>query len=100
MQLPAWQVLVATLGCYLGMSALTFAVYAIDKAAARRHAWRVPESTLHLLALLGGWPGAVLAQQALRHKTRKQPFRRIFWATVVGNCIGVVGIAWLATVTG
>lgn len=71
---------------YLLMSAVTFLVYALDKRAARRGAWRVRESTLHSLALLGGWPGAIAAQQLLRHKTRARPFRRLFWATVVLNC--------------
>ncbi|MEL7668339.1 MAG: DUF1294 domain-containing protein [Actinomycetota bacterium] len=75
---------------YLAFSIVTFAVYAWDKSAARRGARRVPESTLHVLALLGGWPGALVAQQALRHKTRKQPFRTIFWLTVLVNCIVLV----------
>lgn len=72
---------------YLTLSVISFAVYALDKAASQRGASRTPESTLHLLALAGGWPGALYAQQALRHKTIKQPFRRIFWGTVAGNCL-------------
>ena len=63
------------------LSVVTFAVYGFDKAAARRNGRRVPERTLHLLAVLGGWPGAYLAQRVFRHKTVKQPFRRIFWLT-------------------
>jgi uncharacterized membrane protein YsdA (DUF1294 family)/cold shock CspA family protein len=51
---------------YLGMSAITFLAYALDKSAAQRQAQRTPESTLHVLSLLGGWPGALLAQQYLR----------------------------------
>jgi uncharacterized membrane protein YsdA (DUF1294 family) len=70
---------------YLVMSLICFASYALDKSAARRGDRRTPESTLLILGLLGGWPGAVLAQQWLRHKTVKQPFRSLFWCTVAAN---------------
>lgn len=70
---------------YLIFSAVTFSVYAFDKSAARRGAWRTSENTLHLLSLVGGWPGALVAQRRLRHKSRKQPFRFIFLTTVVLN---------------
>ena len=70
---------------YLAASTLTLVVYAIDKSAARKGAWRTSENTLHTLAILGGWPGAMLAQQLLRHKTAKASFRAVFWATVVLN---------------
>ncbi|WP_455383781.1 DUF1294 domain-containing protein [Acidihalobacter prosperus] len=70
---------------YLGASLATFVAYALDKSAARRGAWRTAESTLHLLSLAGGWPGALIAQSSLRHKSRKQPFRSVFWLTVVVN---------------
>ncbi|MOA42630.1 hypothetical protein D3C78_1646950 [compost metagenome] len=53
--------------------------------AALRNRWRTPERTLHWLALLGGWPGAMLAQYWFRHKSTKPAFRRWFWATVLGN---------------
>ncbi len=76
----------------LVMSVITFIVYAVDKNAARRNTRRVPEKNLHLLALLGGWPGALLAQQMLRHKSVKQPFRVLFWATVCGN-IGLLAVS-------
>ena len=71
--LPLW-----VAGFYLASSAATFAAYAADKSAASRGAWRTPESSLHMLALGGGWPGALLAQQLLRHKSTKQPFRKVF----------------------
>ena len=59
--------------------------YALDKSAAQQGAWRTRESTLHLLALCGGWPGALVAQQTLRHKSSKAEFRMVFWATVLLN---------------
>jgi uncharacterized membrane protein YsdA (DUF1294 family) len=75
---------------YASMSLLTFVVYAMDKAAAQANRWRTAESTLHLLALACGWPGALLAQQWLRHKSAKRAFRAVFWATVVLNVAGLV----------
>lgn len=81
----------SVLGLYLGIiSALTFAVYARDKAAAMRCQWRTRESTLHLLSLAGGWPGALAAQKMFHHKSRKSGFRAIFWLTVALNCAGLV----------
>nr|CAP48497.1 putative integron gene cassette protein [uncultured bacterium] len=77
---------------YLIASAATFGAYFLDKSAAIRGSWRTSESTLHLFALVGGWPGALIAQNRLRHKSRKQPFRAIFWATVVMNCAAFIGL--------
>ncbi len=80
---------------YGGASAFTFILYGSDKSAAKQGAQRTPESLLHWGALLGGWPGALIAQSVFRHKTRKQPFRFIFWMTIVLNLIGL-GV-WVAT---
>lgn len=77
---------------YWGISVITFLIYAYDKRKAKRHAWRTPESTLHLLSLLGGWPGALVAQQLLRHKSKKKRFRFIFWLTAIANC---TALAWI-----
>lgn len=74
------------------LSIVAMAMYSADKAAARQGRWRTSESTLHVVALLGGWPGALVAMVVLRHKTRKQPFRTLFWCTVAANC-AVLG--WL-----
>jgi uncharacterized membrane protein YsdA (DUF1294 family) len=79
---------------YIGLSLFAYLVYALDKSAARVGAWRTAENRLHLLALLGGWPGALIAQQLLRHKSRKASFRFTFWVTVALNC---AALAWLFT---
>ncbi|NOJ02910.1 DUF1294 domain-containing protein [Vibrio splendidus] len=82
---------------YIVMSLLTFALYAKDKRAAIKGQWRTKESTLHLFSLLGGWPGALLAQAKLRHKTQKQPFKAILWMSIFGN---ICGFAWALTAQG
>jgi uncharacterized membrane protein YsdA (DUF1294 family)/cold shock CspA family protein len=79
---------------YLTISVVTFIAYAIDKSAAISGRWRTAEKTLHLLSLVGGWPGALLAQQILRHKTSKQNFVYVFWLTVLLNI--VMFVAWHA----
>ena len=68
---------------YPVFSVLAFFAYWRDKRSAERNEWRTPEQSLHLLELLGGWPGAYLAQQVFRHKTRKVSFQLVFWAIVV-----------------
>lgn len=82
---------------YLVASIVTFLAYANDKSAARGGHWRTSEATLHVLALAGGWPGALIAQQTLRHKTQKASFRVVFWFTVCLNCAALV---WLHTADG
>lgn len=82
---------------YLILSATAYFAYAWDKAAAKAGRWRTSEGTLHLLALAGGWPGALVAQQTLRHKSRKASFRAVFWVTVLLNCTALV---WLHTLEG
>lgn len=81
----------AVLGLYVGASLATFIAYAVDKSAARNDRWRTKENTLHLLALVGGWPGALVAQNRLRHKSSKTSFQVVFWATVLLNC-GALGL--------
>ena len=82
---------------YLAASPVAFLAYAFDKSAARGERWRTKEGTLHLFGLIGGWPGAFVAQKFLRHKTKKLSFQIIFWVTVVLNC-GALG--WLFTPDG
>ncbi len=84
-------------GFYLVASLLTFVVYAVDKHAARNQRWRTAESTLQLLALFGGWPGALLAQRRLRHKSSKTAFLTVFWLAVLGNLLAVYWLYFSAS---
>ena len=97
----AWAVVAVTRGVppwagllYAGASASCFALYTVDKAAARAGRERIPESMLLSLGFVGGWPGAILAQQVFRHKTVKRPFRIRFWLSVIGN---VAIFVWATT---
>ena len=74
------------------INAMTYWMYAQDKEAALMGKRRVPEQTLHILSFLGGWPTAWLAQEKLRHKTQKQPFRKIYFCTIALN---ILLILWL-----
>lgn len=76
---------ISVLGFYVGVSLVCALAYYADKKAAQLDRWRTPESTLLFLGLIGGWPGGLLAQQMLRHKTRKMSFRVQFWLTVILN---------------
>ena len=77
---------------YMLLSCLSYIMYSLDKAAAGKDMRRTPESTLHLVDILGGWPGALVAQQQFRHKTVKASFQKAFWFDVLVN---VVAVAWL-----
>lgn len=83
--------LVVAIAC-AGLSFLSYLMYWLDKEAAQGGARRIPESTLHLVDLLGGWPGALVAQQQFRHKTVKASFQFGFWCSVLAN---IALMAWL-----
>ncbi|MFC6168124.1 DUF1294 domain-containing protein [Acinetobacter terrestris] len=74
------------------VNALSYWLYAQDKEAALLGNRRIPEQSLHILSFLGGWPTAWLAQERLRHKTQKQPFRKIYFCTIALN---ILLILWL-----
>ncbi|MEQ8662144.1 MAG: cold shock and DUF1294 domain-containing protein [Gammaproteobacteria bacterium] len=82
---------------YLGFSGAVFVVYAFDKAAAMQQRWRTRESTLHVLSVLGGWPGALVAQRMFRHKSNKAAFQATFRVTAALNC---AVLFWFATKPG
>jgi len=85
-----WLVLV-----YWLMSIITYFAYCSDKNKAEQGQWRISESSLHLLELLGGWPGALAAQRVLRHKIRKLSYQLVFWVIVISH----VTIAAIAVIT-
>jgi len=86
---PLW---LTALAIYTVGSVACFIAYAADKRAAIRQQRRTSERALLLLGLAGGWPGALLAQQWLRHKSSKASFLAWFWLTVVLNLAMLV---WL-----
>lgn len=83
------------LGLVAALSVVTGLLYGWDKFCATRGARRVPEVTLHLLALFGGWPGAWLAQRMFRHKTAKPAFRAVFWLTVIIHVAAMASVLWV-----
>ncbi len=80
------------------MSLISFIVYGLDKSRAASGGRRIPERTLHLLALLGGWPGALLGQRRFRHKTVKLSFRIVFWLVVLLHLSLVGAVAYVVIV--
>jgi uncharacterized membrane protein YsdA (DUF1294 family)/cold shock CspA family protein len=82
---------------YVAASLATFFAYALDKHAAQAAKRRTPERTLFLAGLVGGWPGAIAAQQFLRHKSTKREFQAFFWLTVIVNGGALV---WLSSPDG
>lgn len=75
------------------LSIASFCLYAVDKQRAVRGSRRISEATLHAVDLLGGWPGGLLAQRVVRHKTRKTTFQIVFWITVLANLVMVFVLA-------
>ena len=86
----AWQAFVHNtvlwpLPLYISMSLLSIWQYSRDKHNAQTGVWRISENQLHGVELFGGWPGALLAQQLLRHKTKKASYQAVFWLIVLAH---------------
>lgn len=79
---------------YCTLSVMAYGLYAWDKRAALKGNRRISEKNLHWLALLGGWPGALCAQQHLRHKSQKISFKIGLWLTVLINLVLLVAYCW------
>ncbi|NNJ25496.1 hypothetical protein LzC2_15660 [Planctomycetes bacterium LzC2] len=78
----------------LGLSVVGFVLHGWDKWRATRNGRRVPETVLHIVELLGGWPGALIARHWFRHKTVKLSYRITFWLCVLTNAAVVGGVLW------
>ncbi|UBM23365.1 DUF1294 domain-containing protein [Pseudomonas sp. p1(2021b)] len=93
------------LALYPAVSLVSLMLYWQDKHQARTGAWRTPEKVLHASELCGGWPGALLAQQLFRHKTRKVAYQVTFWGIVAVHQVFwvdhlLLGGRWLGGVLG
>ena len=80
---------------YAVASVLAFCLYWYDKQQAKAGQWRTPEKVLHGLELLGGWPGALVAQQMFRHKTRKLSYQVVFWLIVAAHQVVWIDVLFL-----
>lgn len=76
----------------IGINLLTFLLYGLDKAKARRGAWRIPEKVLLGCGLLGGTLGALAGMKLFRHKTRHWYFIAMNTAALL---LQVVLVIWL-----
>jgi uncharacterized membrane protein YsdA (DUF1294 family) len=80
---------------YAAASTAAVIAYRRDKSAAERNAWRTSETMLHFIAVIGGWPGALVAREVFRHKSRKQSFGLVLWTTVALNCGALIWLTWM-----
>ena len=74
------------------VNAYTYWIYAKDKKAAQNNEQRVPEQHLLTMSLVGGWTAAWFAQQNLRHKTQKQPFKKYYQIMIGLNILLMIAI--------
>lgn len=77
---------------FVSINIVTVWAYWVDKRAAMRGGWRVPEINLHTLEFLGGWSGALLAQRIFRHKNKKRGYQSMFWIILPLQAAAVVFI--------
>lgn len=81
-------------GVYGAMSVVSFGAMALDKYKAGAGAWRIPEKTLHMLEMMGGWPGSLLAMRVIRHKNRKPGYYLITWAIAAAHAAVLAVLLW------
>ena len=98
MDVPQFLTPTTLTAAFIALNLLAFAMFGIDKAKARVGAWRVAESTLLLLAFVGGTLGAYAGRAVFRHKTRKEPFNSNLFAIAVVQVLGLGAlIGWWIT---
>lgn len=77
---------------FISINIVTIFAYWVDKRAAVRGAWRVPEINLHTLEFLGGWSGALFAQKFFRHKNKKKSYQSMFWVVLIMQAAAILVI--------
>ncbi|MBY5991704.1 DUF1294 domain-containing protein [Ferrimonas balearica] len=82
------------LPAYLAVSLITLLAFGLDKRRALTQGWRLPERLLHILALMGGWPGALVGIRQFRHKTQKKAFLWVLFAIVAVHYLVWGTLAW------
>lgn len=102
-----WNILGAFAAVYLIMSIVTYLMYWRDKSIAKRNTKRlkqvdrVPERTLHILEFFFGWPGALVAQRTLNHKSKKRKYQLAFWPIVILHiAVWAIAIGLIVTRSG
>ena len=93
------QMVMGVLAYGLAINGLGYAAMVLDKTRAENKSRRIPEATLLNLALLGGSIGTVVAQQTIRHKTRKEPFRSKLVGIVALQVLVMIALAIALLVT-
>jgi uncharacterized membrane protein YsdA (DUF1294 family)/cold shock CspA family protein len=73
---------------YCFFSVLMLFLYGADKTQAAIKSWRVPDTYLHILEIMGGWPGALMAQNEFRHKTRQTRYQIVFRSIIALHLLG------------
>lgn len=87
-------IIIGVLLIYFIISIITYIMYARDKSIAKKNSRRlkqtprIPERRLHLFELLGGWPGAFIAQRRLPHKRDKRPYMLVYWLILLLHLVG------------
>lgn len=86
------QVVIGVIGYVVAVNLLAYAAMVFDKARAENNSRRVSEATLLSLAIIGGSIGTVIAQQTIRHKTRKEPFRSQLAGIILLQILALVAL--------
>ncbi len=88
------------IGQFIGVYMVTVSIIAVvltilDKHRARRHQWRVPESTLLGVSALGGSIAMLITMRLIRHKTAKPKFTVGIPLIIAGQMVAIIGVWYL-----
>lgn len=88
--------MIAAVVIYLAaINIIAFVAFGVDKYKARKGMWRIKESTLLLLAAVGGAGGAFAGMRVFRHKTRHAKFRILVPLLLV---IWILGLTYIVRI--